>query len=95
MPTVLVVRGWRLFFYSDEGTEPIHIHARKAEMECKYWLRPDSYEIDEEFAFRMAPQARREIREIIFKNFDLLIEAWQNQAMKKGKHSGEIDNADD
>jgi len=24
MPTVLYVRGWRLFFYANEGTEPIH-----------------------------------------------------------------------
>ncbi len=27
MPTILFIYGWRLFFYSNEGTEPIHIHA--------------------------------------------------------------------
>jgi len=36
MPTVLLISGWRLFFYSNEGHEPIHIHAEKAEMECKF-----------------------------------------------------------
>ena len=47
MPTVLLVQGWRLFFYSDERNEPLHIHARKAECECKFWLNPDIYEIEE------------------------------------------------
>jgi hypothetical protein len=32
MPTVLFIDGWRLFFYSNEGKEPIHIHAGKAGM---------------------------------------------------------------
>ena len=36
MPTILVIAGWRLFFYSNERNEPIHIHAVKADMECKY-----------------------------------------------------------
>lgn len=32
MPTVLYFYGWRFFFYSNEGNEPIHIHAEKGEM---------------------------------------------------------------
>jgi hypothetical protein len=35
MPTVLCVKGWRLFFYSNEGNEPIHIHGQKGDKECK------------------------------------------------------------
>jgi hypothetical protein len=46
MPTILRVRGWRVFFYSDEGQEPIHIHARKGDAECKLWLLVDDYDID-------------------------------------------------
>ena len=33
MPTVLMVRGWRVFFYSNEGREPLHVHAQKGEAE--------------------------------------------------------------
>ena len=36
MPTILLVRGWRFFFYSNERGEPMHVHARKAETECKF-----------------------------------------------------------
>ena len=43
MPTIIFVRGWRLFFYANEGKEPLHIHARKEESECKFWLKPKTY----------------------------------------------------
>jgi hypothetical protein len=47
MPTVLLLSGWRLFFYAGEGNEPIHIHCRKGDMECKYWLHSEEFEISE------------------------------------------------
>ena len=37
MPTVLFILGWRLHFYANENREPIHIHAEKGDMECKYY----------------------------------------------------------
>src|SRR5882757_5272898 len=65
MPTVLLVQGWRLYFYSNEGNEPMHVHAIKGDAECKYWLHPDRFDIGEEFAYNCAPRLRREIRQII------------------------------
>jgi len=40
MPTVFRERGFRFFFYSDEGSplEPIHIHVVRDEVEAKFWL---------------------------------------------------------
>jgi hypothetical protein len=78
MPTVLYILGWRLFFYSNEGKEPIHIHAEKGDMECKFWINIEEIDIKEEFAFNLTPAARREIRKIIFQNFDLIVESWKN-----------------
>jgi len=40
MPTVLRVGGYRFFFYSNEGSEPPHIHVQKAEKYAKFWLQP-------------------------------------------------------
>ncbi len=40
MPTVLRLDGFRFFFFSDEGREPPHVHAEKAECSAKYWLIP-------------------------------------------------------
>ncbi|WP_203978663.1 DUF4160 domain-containing protein [Geobacter sp. SVR] len=41
MPTILFILGCRLFFYANEGCEPLHIHCRKGDMECKFWLDSD------------------------------------------------------
>ncbi len=78
MPTVLFIYGWRLFFYANESNEPIHIHAEKGDMECKYWLLVEEVEIKEEFSFNMSPNSKREIKKIIYQNFDLIIESWNN-----------------
>jgi hypothetical protein len=78
MPTVLFIRGWRLFFYANEGNEPPHIHARKGGVECKYWLRANDFNIEEAYFYRASPASRREIRKIIFENFDYLITEYEN-----------------
>ena len=51
MPTILEILGWRLFFYSNENNEPIHIHARKSGMECKYWIDVKGFDIHEAYSF--------------------------------------------
>jgi hypothetical protein len=51
MPTVLYIKGWRFFFYSNEGNEPIHIHVQKGEKECKYWLDVDNYSIESAYTY--------------------------------------------
>lgn len=42
MPTVLRWRGYRFYFFSNEGSEPPHIHVDKAENTIKFWLEPVS-----------------------------------------------------
>ena len=46
MPTILLLDGWRFFFYADEGNEPMHVHVRKAEKECKFWLHADRFDVE-------------------------------------------------
>jgi hypothetical protein len=42
MPVVFRSRGFRVFFYSNEGSprEPLHVHVERAGAEAKFWLRP-------------------------------------------------------
>lgn len=77
MPTILFIYGWRLFFYSNEGSEPIHVHAQKGDMECKYWIFIEQVEIKEAFSYNMNPAATREIKKIIYQHFDMIIESWE------------------
>ena len=76
MPTILLILGWRLFFYANEGNEPIHIHARKAEMECKYWLDTDTFDVKEAFTSNMNSQSKKEIKKIIYEHFDYIVSEW-------------------
>ena len=77
MPTVLYIRGWRFFFYSDEGNEPIHIHVQKGDSECKYRLDIDLYEIREAYSYQMSSRDTREVKKIILQNFDEIVDEWQ------------------
>jgi Domain of unknown function (DUF4160) len=40
MPTILLLDGYRFFFYSNENDEPAHIHIKKGDGEGKIWLEP-------------------------------------------------------
>ena len=44
MPVVFRYKGYRFFFYSNEGMprEPLHIHVRKGEAVAKFWLEPEA-----------------------------------------------------
>ena len=87
MPTILLVLGWRFFFYANEGNEPPHIHARKGDVECKYWLNHELYEIEEAWAYNLTLRLRREVRKIIFDHFDLIVEEWRKSFGDKSNES--------
>ncbi len=76
MPTILMIFGWRLFFYANEGNEPIHVHAKKGGRECKYWIDPEKFDIKEAYSYGMSPKDKREIRKIVFHHFELIEQHW-------------------
>ncbi|MCL4707818.1 DUF4160 domain-containing protein [bacterium] len=78
MPSILFIRGWRFFFYANERNEPPHIHARKGDADCKYWLHSDTYEIKEAHAYKLSPADRRTVRKIIFDNFDYILSEYES-----------------
>jgi Domain of unknown function (DUF4160) len=41
MPSIRNIPGpYRLFFYSFDCNEPMHIHVQREKMVCKFWLDP-------------------------------------------------------
>jgi hypothetical protein len=75
MPTVFRERGFRFFFYSNEGSprEPLHIHAEKGDAEAKFWLEPEL-----RVAYNDGYDARtlRELLKIVTANRDRIERAW-------------------
>lgn len=75
MPVILRFKGYRFFFYSNEGNplEPAHIHVRGAEGEAKFWLVPDvSLARNDGFSARDL----KELVDVVEQNSTLFVEAW-------------------
>ena len=72
MPTVLRVGSFRFHFYSDEGTEPPHIHVRCADGECKFWL--DTVALARN---RGVPSCLvRDMERLVYEHIELLLEKY-------------------
>ncbi|MFH0921389.1 MAG: DUF4160 domain-containing protein [Fibrobacterota bacterium] len=82
MPTVLLINGWRFYFYANERNEPIHIHCKKGEKEAKYWIVKEQFSVEEAFSFRMNNRDQRQVKKIIYTYFELIEKEWE--AFKKG-----------
>lgn len=72
MPTVLLINGYRFFFFSNERNEPMHIHIEKAEKYAKFWIQPLFVAVN----FGFTGKELREIGEIIEKNETLIGDKW-------------------
>ncbi len=72
MPTVLLIRGFKFFFFSQEGNEPAHIHVNKGGGAAKFWLNPVKLEYNDGFK----KQELRAIIEILERHEAELIRAW-------------------
>ncbi|MFA5480367.1 MAG: DUF4160 domain-containing protein [Candidatus Muiribacteriota bacterium] len=83
MPTILKIFGWRLFFYSNENNEPIHIHCRKGNSECKFWINIEFFDITEDYSYNLTTADKRQIRKIIFNHFEYIIEQWNEFTRRK------------
>jgi hypothetical protein len=73
MPTVLIENGFRFFFYSNEGDEPMHIHIEKGGSEGKVWLSPL---LASAYMNGFSPKEERQILDIISNNIIKLQQKW-------------------
>jgi hypothetical protein len=72
MPTIIIVNGYRFYFYSNENDEPVHIHIEKAEGNAKYWLDP----IQEAYSYDFTARQRKDIAKLVKEHCDTLKDAW-------------------
>lgn len=71
MPVVFRYKGFRFFYYSNEGSprEALHIHVRGDGCEAKFWLTPM---VSDGFDSRTL----RELAEVVEQNFELIERSW-------------------
>lgn len=75
MPEVFRDRGFKFFFYSNEGTprEPIHIHVEKDGIEAKFWLLP---EVRVAYNDGYSERTLRELAAIVAAHQELIMRVW-------------------
>ena len=75
MPVIFRYRGFKFFFYSNEGTprEQAHVHVEMDDTEAKFWLRPEV-----RIAYNDGFDARtlRVLLDIVESNRDRIERAW-------------------
>lgn len=72
MPTVLQSGPYRMFFYSEEGTEPPHVHIEAAEKRAKFWLSP----IEQVWNDGFRSGELKTIENLLDANIHSILEAW-------------------
>lgn len=75
MPVIFRYRGFKFFFYSNEGTppEPIHVHVERDDLEAKFWVIPEV-----RVAYNDGYEARtlRMLMGVVEANKDRIARAW-------------------
>ena len=72
MPTLGRIGSFRFFFYSNEGTEPPHVHAQHERKIAKFWLEPVALAS----SGRFSASELRSIERIVVENRERFLEAW-------------------
>jgi len=77
VPTVLRERGYRLLFFSNEGSprEPVHAHVRRGGALAKFWLDP-SIVLAEAYGF--TSRELRELEGIVRRHEATIRSAWRD-----------------
>lgn len=73
MPTVLIVNGFRFFFYSNENEEPAHIHVEKGSGDGKIWLEPV---VAVAYFYGFTPKEEKEIVDIMKEHASSFTNKW-------------------
>lgn len=75
MPTVFRYKGFRFFFYSNEGSprEPLHVHVMGAGGDAKFWLFPQVTLADSD---GLDARTLRELLRVVGDNSALIERAW-------------------
>jgi len=81
MPVVFRYKGYRFFFYSNEGNpqEPLHIHVRKGDSVAKFWLSPYTSVAE---AYGMNSSELRDLMDEASKNKDIIERCWNDYFSK-------------
>lgn len=74
MPTVLRSGPYRFFFYSNENSEPAHIHVQRGNALAKFWLNPVTLASN----FGFATHELNRLNQLAQQNAAIFTKAWND-----------------
>ncbi|MCL2420312.1 MAG: DUF4160 domain-containing protein [Defluviitaleaceae bacterium] len=82
MPSIFAIGSYKIFFWSNEEDEPIHVHVSKSKKPTgnatKIWLTSEGGCILAHNKGRVPARALRDLMEIISIEFPSICDAWKN-----------------
>ena len=72
MPTILRHGPYRIYFYSHEPNEPLHVHIDRDDLSAKFWIRPIGLARNLGFSAKELGKIERVLRE----HEQKLLEVW-------------------
>ena len=73
-PTVLQSGPYRLFFFSSDRGEPVHVHVTRERKSAKFWLAP----IRLEYNFGFPPTELNKVAAVVREHETQLLQAWDD-----------------
>ena len=75
MPVVFRYKGFRFFFYSNEGSprEPLHVHVLGGGGDAKFWLKPQVHLADSD---GLDARTLKELLGVVEQNGNLIERTW-------------------
>ncbi len=74
MPTIFWSGPYRIFFYSSDGQEPVHVHVERDDRVAKFWISP--LKCADRGGFPHSELAKINI--ILHNNHERIEEAWHD-----------------
>jgi len=72
MPEIFRAEGYVVFFYANEGNEPVHVHVRRAGGFAKFWIEP----IELAYAKGLKTQEIARAEELIAERRKIILTRW-------------------
>jgi hypothetical protein len=75
MPEILRYKGYKFFFFANEGNplEPLHVHVRKGEATAKFWV-DSTVSVAE--SYQLKSSELKELARVVEINRDLIARSW-------------------
>jgi hypothetical protein len=72
MPEIFRIEGYVVFFYANEGQEPINVHVRRGGGFAKFWVEP----VMLDYAQGMKTKELARAEDLINENIELIRRKW-------------------